>query len=489
MTVPSCKTLTILGASTSGLAVAQLASYLGYTDILVSEYNPIEKIPTTVLEAFNSLSTVTIETGKHSPACCSHANTVVVSPGIPPHSPIIQQLQQANRRICSEVTWALEQTASSVITGIGITGTNGKTTVTTLTQWLLQQNPTTVATACGNIGLPVASVVLQALQNNTPTTAVMELSSYQLTYSDTLPHLTISAFTNLTPDHLDWHGTIDAYASAKSKLFIGELAPNWVVLNADDATAQQWMRTTNAKVLAYSLTPNNPTFQFATQWLWVEHATLYHQSITTPAVPLFSLEQFQLKGTHNIENILASVSIALLSNTPIQAIQTGINTFAGVEHRCERVPIPAYPTWQVYNDSKATNPEACIKAIQGFKPKQVVLIAGGKAKGTPLEAWATTVVTYCNTVILNGADQTCFAEALLAEGFTGSIHHVSTQAEAVELAKQHLVAQPNHTVLFSPATASFDQFKNFEARGNAFKQQVQAWQPIPATLPQEAFTV
>lgn len=493
MPAPMSRKLTILGASTSGLAVALLATHLGYTDILVSEYTSLEKIPPTVLDALTSLSTVTLEAGGHSDACLKHANIVVVSPGIPIHSPIIQALQANNIHVCSEVTWALEQVPAQLITGIGITGTNGKTTVTTLTQWLLQQSANTQAVACGNIGLPVATVALTALQNNTHTTAVMELSSYQLAYSNALPHLAISAFTNLTPDHLAWHGSMAAYAEAKSKLFVGALAPNWVVLNADDATAVQWLQTTKANVLAYSLHPNNPAFQQAQQWLWVENNTVYHQSTTTPAVPIALLDTFQLKGTHNVENLLASVGIALLANTPVSAIQQGIRTFEGVEHRCQRIPIPAHPQWQVYNDSKATNPEACIKALTGFPPNSVVLIAGGKAKGTPLTQWATAVVQHCTCVILNGADQTCFAEALTEAGFTGNVLQVNTQAEAVALAQKQLITNPEHILLFSPATASFDQFKNFEARGLAFKEQVQAWQAnngaSQTTIPQEAFTV
>ena len=253
------KNITILGASTSGLATAQLATHLGYTAILVSEFNAIEKIPSALQEAFAQLPTVTLETGEHSAQCLTHAQTVVVSPGIPINAPIIQQLKAQNPaiRVCSEVAWALEQISPEKLVGIGITGTNGKTTVTALTHWLLAQSGLP-AQACGNIGLPVATVVLNALKTTEKTIAVMELSSYQLEYSDSLSHLTVSAFTNFTPDHLDWHGGLQAYQSAKKKLFVGELAPPWVVLNADDPVAQTWMTETTASVLAYSLNAENP---------------------------------------------------------------------------------------------------------------------------------------------------------------------------------------------------------------------------------------
>ena len=305
----------------------------------------------------------------------------------------------------------------------------------------------------------------------------MELSSYQLAYSDSLPHLAVSAFTNFTPDHLDWHGGLQAYQSAKKKLFVGELAPPWVVLNADDPVAQQWMTETTASVLAYSLTAENPFLQKATVALWIEGNSDWLKN-NGEQTPLVTLEKFQLKGTHNLENLLAAVGIAYLQGVVTQKLQVGIETFTAVEHRCERVFLPSQPTLQIYNDSKATNPEACIKALQGFPQQSILLIAGGKAKGTPLVEWAETVTRQCHTVILNGADQTCFQEALEANGFKGKLLRVKTQQEAVALALSQVEASiQDCVVLFSPATASFDQFENFEARGRAFKAQVQTWQP------------
>ena len=481
----SSKNLTILGASTSGLAVAQLANHLGYTAILVSEFNLPEKIAPALLDAFAQLPTVTLETGGHSQQCLTHAQTVVVSPGIPIKAPIIQQLkaQKPTVRVCSEVSWALEQMVSEKLISLGITGTNGKTTVTALTQWLLQQGGLS-SVACGNIGLPVATVVLNALtqENPQPTTyAVMELSSYQLEYSDTLAHLATSGFTNFTPDHLDWHGGLLAYEQAKKTLFVGKLAPPWVVLNADDPTAKGWIAETTASVLAYSLTPENPLLASTTSALWIKGNTVWLRE--APQVkPLCTVEGFQLKGSHNLENLLVAVGIAHLQGVSATALQAGIETFTAVAHRCERVFLPSHPDWQIYNDSKATNPEACMKALEGFPAQSVILIAGGKAKGTPLEAWASAVKRHCQTVILNGADQTCFQEALTAIGFEGTIHRVATQPEAVALALTQLETSAKESVvLLSPATASFDQFKHFEARGNAFKQQVLAWQTAPIT--------
>ncbi len=483
--------LTILGASTSGVAAAQLATHLGYTAILVSESSPIEKISPALLAAFAQLPTVTLETGGHSSTCLTHAQTVVVSPGIPMHAPIIQQLhaQQPTVRVCSEVAWALEQIPSQQLVGIGITGTNGKTTVTTLTHWLLAQSGLS-AYACGNIGLPVATVVLNTLKQATAakTVAVMELSSYQLAYSDSLSHLAVSAFTNFTPDHLDWHGGLQPYHLAKKNLFVGELAPPWVVLNADDVVVPTWMAETTASVLAYSLNAGNIYLKEAQQALWVECNQVWLKNEQGERSVVLTLENFQLKGSHNVENLLASVGIAYLQGVSTDVLQRGIDTFAAVEHRCERVVLPDHPHLQIYNDSKATNPEACIKALNGFPAGSVLLIAGGKAKGTPLVEWAETVVCQCHTVILNGADQACFQEALEAVGFSGTLVTVQTQAEAVGFAlnqlESTLVADDDETVvLFSPATASFDQFNNFEARGRAFKSQVHAWQPAETALP------
>ena len=472
------KNITILGASTSGLATAQLATHLGYTAILVSEFNAIEKIPSALQEAFAQLPTVTLETGEHSAQCLTHAQTVVVSPGIPINAPIIQQLKAQNPaiRVCSEVAWALEQISPEKLVGIGITGTNGKTTVTALTHWLLAQSGLP-AQACGNIGLPVATVVLNALKTTEKTIAVMELSSYQLEYSDSLANLAVSGFTNFTPDHLDWHGGLQAYQSAKKKLFVGELAPPWVVLNADDPVAQTWMTETTASVLAYSLNAENPFLQKTNSALWLENNAVWLKK-SGEQTSILTLERFQLKGSHNLENLLASVGVAYLQGVSTEDLQRGIESFTAVEHRCERVFLPARPEWQLYNDSKATNPEACIKALEGFEEGSVILIAGGKAKGTPLVEWAETVARQCHTVILNGADQACFQQALEAIGFKGSLISVKTQQEAVALALSHLESTTQQSVvLLSPATASFDQFKNFEARGRAFKDQIQAWQP------------
>jgi UDP-N-acetylmuramoylalanine--D-glutamate ligase len=474
------KNITILGASTSGLATAQLATQLGYTAILVSEFKAIEKLPPALLEAFTQLPTVTLEAGGHSAQCLTHAQTVVVSPSILINAPIIQQLKAQNPaiRVCSEVAWALEQISPEKLVGIGITGTNGKTTVTALTYWLLAQSGLP-AQACGNIGLPVATVVLNALQQETTqkTIAVMELSSYQLEYSDSLEKLAVSAFTNFTPDHLDWHGGLQAYQSAKKKLFVGELAPPWVVLNADDLVAQTWMTETSASVLAYSLNAENPFLQKTNSALWIENKAVWLKN-NNEQTSILTLENFQLKGSHNLENLLASVGVAYLQGVSTEDLQRGIESFTAVEHRCERVLLPARPEWQLYNDSKATNPEACIKALEGFDEKSIILIAGGKAKGTPLVEWAETVARRCHTVILNGADQACFQQALEAIGFKGNLISVKTQQEAVDLALSYLEnTTKDSVVLLSPATASFDQFKNFEARGCAFKDQIQAWRP------------
>jgi UDP-N-acetylmuramoylalanine--D-glutamate ligase len=479
--------------------------------VLLSEGQAEPTVLAAGLQALVQHPHVQVEWGGHSAKVATHAPQVVLSPGIPPHSGVVQHLlhQQQPPLLFSEVEWAYRQAPSS-LRWVGITGSNGKTTITQLLTHLLN-HPTNQgalpAVACGNVGFPVASAVQQAREGVLPpaTTLVAELSSYQLAYSHGLC-VDIGVWSNLSPDHIPWHGSLEAYKTAKSKLFVGAMAARWAVLNVEDEAGAQWAQERQACgqwVLAYGQSvasvatyPNrlwvetNPDDPEGGEWLMLalqprqlNVPPAYRQALEAQALkgqadaalPLVNVASWPLPGVHNLQNLLAAVGAAVLAGVPIAALQQGVACFSGVEHRCE--PVPNAQGYTVWNDSKATNPEACQVALQSLPTGQVLLLAGGEDKGTPLEAWAQTVREQCWGVVLQGACQARFKAALVAAGFDETrLWQTPTLQEAIALVLRCLAENPQLHLLFSPAAASFDQFSHFEERGQCFKQWIQ--QPL-----------
>ena len=453
--------ITVLGLSRSGAAVARYVAQRG-GNVFLSETMPASPQNEALRKELEALG-VTVEMGGHSKQCFTHADCVVVSPGIPPSSEVIEQLRLSNKTVISEVEFAYRQ--APMVPIVGITGTNGKSTTTTLISWILNQAGK-VAPACGNIGIPVTDVI----NTQKPDALVEELSSFQLEFSPTLK-AKVAVFTNFKPDHLDWHGSLDAYQDAKLRLFSGIQSPEWSVVLADDPVSQRIAAKTQGKVLWFSR--DQRLVEGYEQKAYLdENQQFVLEANGQPPIRLFSTAELQLIGDHNYENYLASLAAAYLMGVNPEAIRAACLSFEGLEHRLERVDTISADGKSVtfYNDSKATNTDAAISALRAFKEQKVILIAGGYDKMTPLDDFVTAVQANARLVILIGAARERFAQA-----FEAANYHAVEYAESLEQAiSKGFHLSTGEPVLFSPACASFDMFRNFEERGKAFKASVKA---------------
>lgn len=384
----------------------------------------------------------------------------VASPGIPVDSPLIQSFVGRGIPIVGEIEFAYLVTDGRFVC---ITGTNGKTTTTTLCGAILSRHEE--AKVVGNIGI---SATANAFGYSG--TLVTEISSFQL---ETLLHFRaeIAAILNITPDHLDRHKTFDQYRSLKLSMF-ERSARN--VFNADDSTLMQAVKEQN-------LTDG---FGFSTQRVlergaYVKDGKIYVDTASqvfriTDANPastyVCDVSDIKLVGLHNVENVLAAVLITSLCGVPHDVIAEGIRTFSGVGHRIEFVRECA--GIKFYNDSKGTNPDSTIKAIEAMEDP-IHLIAGGYEKKSDFSEMLRIGKGKISTLTLLGATAERFCEAALAEGYSRDvIAIVPNMKEAVKTAYQN--AKRGDVVLLSPASASWDMYPNFEVRGTDFKENVHA---------------
>ena len=459
------KSLTVLGLSRSGVAVARYVAQRGGR-VFLSDTAPASPRNETWRQELDALG-VMVEMGGHSGQCFSHAERVVVSPGIPLGSDILEQLRLSGKTILSEVEFAWRETSN--IPFIGITGTNGKSTTTTLISWILTQAGL-YAPACGNIGIPVTDVINRLPDKPLPDHLVVELSSFQLECSPTLKPA-IAILTNFKPDHLDWHGSLEAYREAKLKLFTGPRSPQWSILPADDPIGPEAAARTEGQVLWFSR--HAASVQNFPHKIYVDADGFFVVNLQgQKPIRLFAVNELTIIGDHNVENALVSAAAAHLSGIAPSQIADACRAFQGLEHRLERLePVRTAEAGDVlfYNDSKATNTDAAISALRAFKSRPVILIAGGYDKMTPLDEFVVEVQQHAKTIILIGAAKERFARALAEEGFD-AVTFAATLQEAVAEALRLSQGEP---VLFSPACSSFDMFTNFEERGQAFKQAVQ----------------
>ncbi len=446
--------VTLLGLSKSGIAAATYLAHRG-AKCFLSETTPAipaNKEQRAQLEALG----VEVEMGGHSSKCFEHSDLVVVSPGIPPSSTILKELELSGKTIISEVELAYRETETPLI---GVTGTNGKTTTTTLISMILQASGKS-APACGNIGIPIIS-----LAEDPHDYLVAELSSFQLAFSPTFK-AKIALFMNFRPDHLDWHGSVEAYKMAKFALFIGAHTPEWCILNATDPVCREVGQRTHGKCLWFSQDLDSVS-DFENYVGLDKDGNILIKLEKQPIEKVLNVSQLKLVGAHNHENVMAATATCYLLGIPVEIMAQAASAFAGVEHRLE--PVATLQGITYYNDSKATNPDASLSALAAFSPRKVVLIAGGRDKKTDLQEFVDSVKRNTTHVVLLGEAAERFKLELQAAGYH-SVTMVASLEEAIEKASSH--ATPETPVLFSPACSSFDMFKNFEERGQAFKQAV-----------------
>ena len=427
----------VLGLSKSGIAAAKFLNRHGY-DVYLTESKNVEADPE--LEKLG----IKIETGGHSLKFVDGAEFAVTSPGIPPHSIIIELLRLKNIPVISELELAYRMSETPFV---AITGTNGKTTTTALTAHIFSKKFN--AKACGNIGQPPCDLADDKLDYY-----VCEMSSYQIAMSPTLTPF-VSVWTNFTPDHIDWHQGLDNYFAAKAKIFLDAQAPKYSVLNACD----EKLKTFNA---------DGEIFYFGERKggnsCYVKNNEfIYEKSGVVEFV--MSVADCPLVGEHNYQNVECAIICAKLAGIDNNTIISAIKEFKAPEHRLEYVA--TIDKTAFYNDSKATNPEAAIVAIKSFNDKKVVLIAGGRDKNTSLKEFCDVAKEYISTIVLIGEATERFEKNLVNCGFDNIIKESSMQA-AID---KSMSLNPD-VVLLSPACASFDMFKSYEERGEVFKDYV-----------------
>ena len=391
---------------------------------------------------------VRLELGGHRENTFLEQDLIVPSPGVPADAPFLQAARAKGVTIWSEV-----ELADRFLDGrlIGITGSNGKTTTTSLIEHILRNAGYSTILA-GNIGTPLISRVEQTSDD---TITVAELSSFQLELIETF-RPNISVFLNLTPDHLDRHHSLEKYARVKARIFENQTEADSAVLNADDpATAP--------------LAPAKPhVYWFSRKQRVAQGAFVRENEIVFrhdgEEEPVLKLQDIPLAGAHNVENVLAAVAATRLAGAAPAAISQGVRLFAGVEHRLEFVA--EIGGVRYYNDSKATNVDAALKALDAF-PGRILIVLGGKDKGSDYTLLQRPLREKAVLALLIGA-----AAEKIEEHITGSvaIERAGTIERAVELASH--ASRPGDVVLLAPACASFDQFQNYEHRGRVFKELV-----------------
>jgi UDP-N-acetylmuramoylalanine--D-glutamate ligase len=398
---------------------------------------------------------ITVETGGHGERTFRGQDLIVVSPGVPVDAPSLVQARALGEEVIGEI-----ELASQFLLGpmVAITGSNGKTTTTTLAGEILTAGgfPTLVG---GNIGTPAISLVEQA---KLETVIVLEVSSFQLETIRAF-HPKVAVVLNVTPDHLDRHKTFEAYADAKARMFENQRSDDFAVLNADDRTCVVMAQQTLAQVFWFSRQKE------VSQGAWVGDGNILFRDGDgqgkSAQREIMPVSEVPLKGAHNLENVLAAACAGALMGCEAKKIRQAVHDFKAVEHRLEFVATIGGVDY--YNDSKATNVDATIKALESF-PANIHLILGGKDKGSDYTVLDELLQKRVKRVYTIGAAAEKIESQIASKSGSVDVVHAETLENAVR--KAHAVAVPGDVVLLAPACASFDQFKNYEHRGQVFKE-------------------
>lgn len=438
------KKVLVLGLSKSGMAAAKFAKKQGAV-VYLSEGKYIEEENNGNLAELKSLG-IEVEHGGHSDNFIENAELVITSPGIPPHSEVIQRIKKRNIPVISELELAYRECD---IPFIIITGTNGKTTTTSLTEFILAK--TLNAKACGNIGQPPCNIADESLDY-----FVCEASSYQLEMSPSLKPY-IAVWTNFTPDHIDWHQGLENYFNAKAKIFKEPQTPKFSILNAKDEKLMEFSKQITGEIFYFAK-------NIGENCCYIDNNEfIYKRNGQTENI--LKVSESPLIGEHNYQNIMCAIICAKLVGLDTNIIRDAIKEFKAPAHRLEKIITKNGITF--YNDSKATNPEAAIVAIDSFINTNTLLIAGGRDKNTDLKEFCESVKKHITTVILIGEATDRFEKNLKNNGFTNII-----KEETLESAIDKSLELKPEVVLLSPACASFDMFTSYENRGEVFKDYV-----------------
>ena len=438
----------VVGLARSGVAACRLLLASG-ARVVGTDARPLAALGAEV-RALGEAG-VELAVGGHPSRLFEEAGLVVLSPGVPLTLAPVAEARRRGTAIIGELELAYRAMEADLI---AITGTNGKTTTTALVGALLSDEPRPLLVG-GNIGDPLSA---HALGFPPEGLAVAEASSFQLETIETF-HPRVAAVLNLTPDHVDRHGSFEAYREAKARIFLNQTTADWAVLNADDPEVAALAERTRARAVFFSR--RRPLGEgFSLREGWIVARLDGRETRITPLREIF------LRGDHNVENVLAATACALWAGAAPSTLRKAIGALRGVAHRIEWVR--ELDGVAYYNDSKGTNVTSTLKALESFH-EPVVLLAGGRGKGQDFTPLARGVTGRVRIAILIGEDQAKLDEVLAP---VTRVVRVEGMAEAVALARR--VAVPGDVVLLSPACASFDMFRDFEHRGEVFKNAVLA---------------
>ncbi|VAX23307.1 UDP-N-acetylmuramoylalanine--D-glutamate ligase [hydrothermal vent metagenome] len=433
----------VIGLARTGVSAAKLLSKLGaiVTVTDMKNENALKDFSSSLPDGVKKML------GGHDGVSVSDYDLAVISPGVPWDAPLPASMRKAGVELVSEVEFAVRLIKKPLI---AVTGSNGKSTTTTLIGLMLKAAGKKVYVG-GNIGAPLCDAV-----DGDYDWIVAEISSFQLEGIKTFKPR-IGLILNITEDHLDRHKTVNAYVALKARVFENMDSGDTLIVNGDDAKTRTLDLPAGVKVLKFTHAHSSSSCA------WIENGKAVAQ-VGDIRVELFALDDLKIPGAHNVENAISAGLTALSAGVTPNIIQNVIRSFEGLPHRMELVA--TIDNVNYINDSKGTNIDATLKSIEGFN-KNLVLIAGGSNKGADFSPLAKAIVKHAKGIVLIGET----AQAIKQE--LGSFEHIE-MASSMEKAviKASAFAKQGDTVLLSPACASFDMFKNFEDRGDAFKKSV-----------------
>ena len=453
------KKVLVFGSGISGEAAAGLLFCNGADVVLYDGNEKLDagRIKDEILQEGRSKApeethgTVSVVLGDFPEALLGELDLTVMSPGVPTDLPIVEKMKAKDIPVWGEIELAYACGKGDVL---AITGTNGKTTTTSLLGQIMKNYKESVFVV-GNIGNPYTSVVQDTEEDSV---IVAEMSSFQLeTVHRFRPR--VSAILNITPDHLNRHHTMEAYIAAKERIAENQTADDFCVLNYEDEVLREFGEKVGAQVLYFS------SRRKLNRGVYLDGKTIICHF--DEPVPVCDTDELQILGTHNYENAMAAVAMAYAYGVPINVIRETLKCFAGVEHRIEFVAEKNGVAY--YNDSKGTNPDAAIRGIQAMN-RPTVLIGGGYDKESSYDEWIRAFGGKVKKLVLIGATREKIAETARRLGFNDIVMADSFE-EAFERCVEY--AQPGDAVLLSPACASWGMFKNYEERGDKFKELVE----------------
>ena len=442
------KRVLIVGMARSGIAAAQLLCREG-AQVTVNDMKPREAFGDK-LDVLNALP-VTFRMGEDGLDALKGQDVLVISPGVPIDAPIVKAAKNQGVKVTGEM-----EMASTLVKGslVAVTGTNGKTTTVSLLGAIFEAAGK-VAHVCGNIGYPLSAAVMESKYDHV---VVAEVSSFQLETTETF-HPLSAAVLNVTEDHLNRHGTMRVYTGLKRHIFDAQDETNFAVLNYDDAACRNMAEGLKARVLFFS------RLQEVEQGAFLRDGQMILR-LDGEEKTVCAVEEIYIPGPHNVENALAAAAVAFSRGVPAPVIRHALRTFKGVEHRIEFVRELAGVRY--INDSKGTNVDSTIKAVQSMKAPTAIILGGydKHVSFSPLAAEIAQCPFIAHCVII-GATGDQIERALREVGYA-AIHRAGTLEDAVEQCRE--LMKDGGNVLLSPACASFDMFSDYEQRGRVFKE-------------------